>query len=92
MNITLCVTVNGQNPAVSMCKNLDEVQRRCFAPVNTSDDRLLGALAYNETELEAKIIIKTRKDAAEIIAKELAELIVYEMKKNDTHNGYKKDE
>lgn len=88
MNITLCVTVAGQNPSVSMCTNLDEVQRRCFAPLKTSDDRLIGALAGDVSDVEARIIIKTRKDAAQIIAKELAEMIVNEMKKNDTHDGY----
>lgn len=91
MNITLCVHLSGQNPTVSHCKNLDEVQRKCFAPLKTSDDRLLGALAHEDTEADARIIIKTRKDAAEIIAKELSILIVNEMKKNDTHNGYEND-
>ena len=89
MDITLCVHIDGQIESVSMCKNLDEMQGQCFAPLNTSDDRLLGALAYDATEMEAKIITKTREDAAEIIAKELSVLIVREMRKNDTHNGYK---
>ena len=90
MKITLCVHVDSQNPTISYCTDMDDVQQRCFAPLNTNDDRLLNWVAMGDTEAEARMVIKTRKDAAEILAKELSILIVNAMKKNDTHNGYTK--
>jgi hypothetical protein len=51
----------------------------------------MAAVTGAATTQEAKIVIKTREDAAEVLADEIAQLIVREMKKNDTHNGYKED-
>lgn len=71
-----------------------DVQRQCFEPLKTNDEPWAcvadgGMMAHSGS---VNIVMKTREDAADVIAKELAKMIVSSMKKNDTHNGYGKDE
>lgn len=90
MKITLCVDINGQFYHGRSARQIPELVRQCFEPLKTCDDPTL-AYVTGETlagSQEAAIVIQTREDAAEILAKELAEMIVSAMKKNDTHNGY----
>jgi hypothetical protein len=70
---------------------IPELMRREFEPLKTSDDFMICA-AIGDIPMqsrEAKIVIKTREDSAKILADELARMIVNEMKKNDTYNGYR---
>ena len=92
MDIELSVRVNGRFHTYTAARKIDELQRECFAPLKTCDDRLIGALAGDVSEEQARIVVKTRKDAAEILAKELSEMIITAMKNEDTHNGYKQNE
>ena len=69
---------------------IDEPMSKCFEPMRSGDAGVFSAIAGDLCEEKARIVMKTRDDAAEYIAKHLAELLVDEMKKNDTHNGYKR--
>jgi len=42
--------------------------------------------------VEYKSTIKCREDAAQILAKEIADYLVKDMSKLDTHNGYRTNE
>ncbi len=71
--------------------DVPELFTKCFEPTRSGDVPLISALAEEVTIHEAKIIMKTREDAAEVLAKQLSKMIVSEMKKNDTHNGYESE-
>jgi len=68
----------------------EELFERTFAPLKTCDDSIC-AMATGDLiagSREVAFVMKTRKDAADILAKELSLIIVEAMKQNDTHNGY----
>lgn len=90
MKVHLMVKVNGQYSSGGACIEVPDIQLECFEPLRTCDDVLL-CMATQEIPAEsacARKVIKTRDDAAKKLADELASIIVHEMKKNDTHNGY----
>lgn len=93
MNITLCAHVEGRLWSGEACMQVPELYRECFEPLKTGDAPIFSALAGEVPPHSqvAVIVRKTRDDAADILARELAAMIVCEMKKNDTHNGYEKE-
>lgn len=92
MELKICATVNGEYGSYVACKNIPDYQIKCFKPLRISDDAMASYISGDclAGSLEAEIVIKTREDTAEQIAKELAKMIVHYMKKNDTYNGYRK--
>ncbi len=90
MKMRLCVTVEGHYKHYSACKDLPDYQQQCFDPLKTCSDPTLSRATkeFLADSDQVRIVVKTREDAAENIARELAEMIVLAMKKNDTHNGY----
>lgn len=91
MRIQLRVDVNGMFWTGGAIVEVPELFRECFEPVKTCDEPLVayavGEMANDSPE--AKRILKTRADAAKILAENLTQMILSEMKKSDTHNGYK---
>ncbi len=63
----------------------------CFKPVDVCDDPMMaivsGGMPANSERLER--VIALRQEAAEQMARYLTDLILDEMQKNDTKNGYK---
>lgn len=93
MRIDLKVTVDGMFHRYGAGCEVPELQRECFEPLKTTDDRMI-AFATGETianSTEARKVLKTREDAAKILAEALTEIIIDAMKANDTHNGYAKE-
>ena len=91
MKVQINVCVDGYYGSYVAAKNIPELQTMVFSPLRTCDDPLLAyatgeAISGSET---VEKVIKTRKDAAEILARELTEIIVSAMEANDTQNGYK---
>ncbi len=88
MVISLTVRVDGQH-LQSMGAGIDipELYTPCFEPLKSGDDSFISRLAGDASNGEARIIMKTREDAASLLAKKLAALIVNEMKRHDTYNG-----
>ena len=91
MKISLQVSVNGMHWSGGAGIDVPELFRECFAPMRVCDDALLAVATGDVMQKEAEIIMKTREDAADILAKELSRLIVDAMRKNDTYNGYKEE-
>lgn len=93
MQIRLWVDITGMHysggAATVTC---EELVVRCFEPLKTSDDPFIGALAGDVSTAQARVVRKTRADAAKILADRLTKIILEEMQKNDTHNGYTKGE
>ena len=88
MKISLQVRVDGMHWSGGAGIDVPELLRQCFEPMRSGDEPFISMATGEITEQEAKIVMKTRSDAAEILGRELAELIVREMKAKDTHNGY----
>lgn len=93
MRVELRVIVNGQYFNGGASITLPELQAKCFEPVRTCDDRTTAYITgdlpiYSE---EVRVILKTRDDAAKLLSEALAKTIISEMKKNDTHNGYRRE-
>ena len=86
----LHVDVDGQYWSGGAIVPVPELQQRCFEPLKTCDDGLVALVLGESLKKEETAVIKTREDAAEILAKELTHIILNQMKKNDTHNGYPK--
>ena len=63
-----------------------------FEPLKTCDDSYIAMATGEVPRAAAKVVIKTREDAAKILAEQLTEMIVAQMRKNDTHNGYEVNE
>jgi len=94
MKLTLQVNLKNQYGHWCGAIDIPDLYRRCFEPLKTCDDPLIAWMSGDVMKhgVEAKIVMKTREDAAEILAKELADFIVTAMKKDDTHNGYRKED
>lgn len=88
----ILVIIDGTHHSYRASKDITDLQQKEFAPLRTCDDR---SVAMVTGELipgseAARVIMKTRRDAAKILAEELTEIIIDSMRANDTHNGYKK--
>jgi len=88
MKLILRVDVEGRYWSGGAAVEVPELVCQQFEPMKTCDDRVLAAITGEICKEEARVVIKARVDAAKILAGELTEMIMHEMKKNDTHNGY----
>ena len=62
-----------------------------FEPLKTCDEPMAAVITGDVMEQTAMVVIKARKDAAEVLARELTAVIVAAMERDDTHNGYIKE-
>ena len=92
MQLELTVNLRGQFVSVGAFIEIPEMFRQCFEPMKVCTDVYLAGMLNEVSVAESRIIMKTREDAAEIIAKNIADMLVDEMKKHDTRNGYTKDQ
>lgn len=91
--IVLNVSYNGMYTNAAATVSVADVYQYCFEPLHTTDDPLLSA-APSQPQKDgpaAQQVLKARKDAADILARHIAEMIVFAMGKDDTHNGYPKE-
>lgn len=91
MKVELTVRVDGQYWRGGAAIEVPELYAKSFERLKTCDDPRIAyvtgeAVAGSEV---ARAVMKTRDDAAKLLAEQLAEMIVREMQRNDTHNGYK---
>lgn len=92
--IELQVNVRGMCRSGGASVKLTDLQTRCFEPLKTCSEPMGALLSGDKIKgsYQEVVVVKTREDAAKILAESLADLIIMEMKKNDTHNGYKVNE
>jgi len=91
MDIEITVRVNGRYISVGAGIKVPELYESCFEPMRVCDEPLMALVTGDILHDKAEIVMKTREDAAEILAKELSSFLVDAMKKNDTYNGYKEE-
>ena len=92
----LKVSVHYQDQYTSSCAELEipDIYHQAFESLKVCDDSIIAMatgeyLANSDT---VQIVIKRRKDAAKILAKELTQFLLEAMEKQDTYNGYSKSE
>lgn len=90
MKINLRVTVDGMFGRYTACCEVPETLCECFEPVKVADDNIMsyvnGEMLMDS--IEVRKVLKLREDAAKILSKTLAEMVVNAMGNNDTYNGY----
>ena len=93
MNMKLTVSIEGQHWSGVKEMVVPELYRETFALLKTCDDPTIAFVTGEKIVGSSAVqrILKTREDAADILAKELATAIIHEMQKSDTHNGYPKE-
>ncbi|MBV1929825.1 MAG: hypothetical protein KUG81_09990 [Gammaproteobacteria bacterium] len=89
MKILINVRVEGIAGNFVAGVDVQDVFRVCFKPLRSGDVPLISAFDGEVSSSEAARQMELRKDAAKIIADDLAGLIVSAMRSKDTHNGYK---
>ena len=88
MRISLQVQVEGRYWTGAAGVEVPDLLRETFTPIDVCTDALTAMAVGGVTEVVARKVMIVRKDAAEILAKQLTELILSEMRKQDTANGY----
>ena len=93
MKLSLRVDVEGDYGSWYVGRDIPELYRREFEPLKTCDDPAMAYISGDNLagNIEARTVMRARKDAADILARELSEFIVAAMERNDTHNGYPKE-
>lgn len=96
MKLRIHIAFDGQYTVGSTSIEVPEMQTACFAPLKTTSD-YLSSLATGDLHSSSEVarrVIKTRRNAAEYLAGELAKEIEKIMRRRDTLNGYpvKKEE
>lgn len=88
----LFIRIDGRYGQAAIEITIPELVRREFEPLCTNDDPAMccfdGGLPTDSRAVRTRI--QLRKNAAELLAKDLAEQLVSFMAANDTHNGYLK--
>ena len=92
MNLSLRLDVEGRYGHWAAAMEIPELYREEFEPLRTCDDPVIAMTLGEAMDAKARKVIKARKDAADILARELAKMIVEAMERNDTHNGYRKEQ
>jgi len=86
--VILRVSVNGEYGSFYANIEASYLYGQQFETLRQSDNDFLSAIACEPSAAAARVFIKTRKNAAEILSRELTKMIIDAMKAKDTHNGY----
>ncbi len=91
MKMMINVRLEHESCPATVCSYvIDDLLVRAWKPIHTTD---LVILSFDATpDKDIATTIKLREDATEIISRELTKHLMADMKKLDTHNGYKSDE
>lgn len=92
MELKLTVEASGRHWSGGVCIEVTEPMQYVFEPINTCDDPITAIATGDELPCNESVRQKLgmRKDAAKDLARVITEMLLNEMKKNDTHNGYPK--
>ncbi len=82
------ISLNGRYGNFVAGMKIPELYYQCFESFASGDVPMISAINKEASNAEVGIKMELRKDAADIIAKEISRFLVDSMKSNDTHNGY----
>ena len=91
MELRITVYACGKHWNGGAAITVPEPMIEAFESLKTCDEPMMAFVAGDipAKSLENKKVLKIRKDAAKFLSEALTEHLLYEMKKLDTHNGYK---
>ena len=90
MDIIVQVKSHQFDFGIGVSIKVGEPYKKTFAPIDWCEDESSAALfkGVAKESVAAKIVIKFREDTAKMLAENIANQLVTEMKKNDTVMGY----
>lgn len=94
MTTRLTVYLGDGHKTASAAIAISGMYEEAFEPIRTNDNPLMCMLEPGSTTMSSQSYVakrKLRKDAADVLAKELAMVLLQQMEQYDTHNGYKKE-
>lgn len=86
---TLKIVLEGEYGSWYSAMNIPDLYLRAFEPLKTCDNPIIAWITGETLYVEGRIVLKMRKDADDILARELTSVILSAMGRDDTHNGYK---
>jgi len=91
MKLQLRADVQGMYFSGGAIVDIPELLTEAFEPLKICDDPMFSAICREPMphSEEVKMVMKIRENAADILSKELTKLILGEMSKLDTSNGYR---
>jgi hypothetical protein len=87
--IELTVHVRGRHETVGACVKVPDLLHKAFQPVDFCDEAYVACVVGGVPKDQSTKVVKLREDAAKILAEELTQLLIREMQKYDTSNGYR---
>ena len=92
MKLSVRVDIDGMYWSGGAIMEVPELVCQQFEPMKTCDDPYIAMATGEISKAQAKVVIRTREDDAKILAEHLTKMLIAEMRKNDTHNGYGEDD
>ena len=90
----LTVYLNDGHKNSSAAIKISGLYEEAFEPIRTNDHPLMCLLEPGSTTMSSPSYVvkrKLREDAADVLAKELAKVLIRQMEQYDYHNGYQKE-
>ena len=90
----LTVYLDDGHKTSSAAITISDLYEEAFEPIHINEHPLMCLLEPGSMTMSSQAFTvkrKLRKDAAEVLAKELSRVLLQQMAQYDTHNGYKKE-
>ncbi len=94
MTMRLTVYLDDGHKNSSAAIKISGLYEEAFEPIRTNDHPLMCLMEPGSMALSSQAVTikrKLREDAAEVLAKELAKVLIRQMEQYDYHNGYQKE-
>lgn len=94
MDLEVTVRARGRYWNGGAIARVPDPMAKAFEPLKTTDEPLMALLAGDAVagSYEVREVMNIREDAAEYLSKKIAHMLLGEMRKHDTRNGYAKKE
>ena len=92
MRLTVYLDDGHKNSSAAI--KISGLYEEAFEPIRTNDHPLMCLMEPGSMALSSQAVTikrKLREDAAEVLAKELAKVLIRQMEQYDYHNGYQKE-
>lgn len=94
MTMRLTVYLDDGHKTSSAATVISDLYEKAFEPIRTNDHPLMCLMEPGSTTMSSQafeVKRKLREDASEVLAKELARVLLRQMEQYDYHNGYQKE-
>lgn len=94
MTMRLTVYLDDGHKNSSAAIKISGLYEEAFEPIRTNDHPLMCLMEPGSMTMSSQAFTvkrKLREDASEVLAKELAKVLIRQMEQYDYHNGYQKE-